>query len=66
VIIVLTWVYYSSMILYFGAEFTKVYSLKMERGIIPYDTAVFIVKRESKELPENRKKHPEAGKIVDS
>ena len=59
VIIVLVWVYYSSMILYFGAEFTKVYSLNMGRGIRPYQNAVFIVKTEAKELPSNRVKHPE-------
>ncbi len=51
VIILLSWVYYSSIILYFGAEFTKVYSLAKGRGIQPYKTAVYIVKRESKELP---------------
>ncbi len=51
IIIILSWVYYSSIILYFGAEFTKVYALKMGKGIQPYQTAVFIIKREAKELP---------------
>lgn len=51
VVIILSWVYYSSFILYFGAEFTKVYALHMGDGIVPYDTAVFIIKREAKELP---------------
>lgn len=51
VIVVLLWVYYSSIILYFGAEFTKVYALTKGSGIIPYETAVFIEKREVKELP---------------
>jgi len=51
-IILLSWVYYSSMILYLGAEFTKVYALRKGKGIIPYETAVFILKRESKELPD--------------
>ncbi len=50
-IIILTWVYYSAMILYFGAEFTKVYALEKGKGILPYKTAVFIIKREAKELP---------------
>lgn len=54
-IIILTWVYYSAMILYFGAEFTKVYALEKGKGIMPYKTAVFILKREAKELPENLK-----------
>lgn len=50
IIIILTWVYYSSLILYFGAEFTKVYALYSGEGIRPKQTAVFIIKREAKEL----------------
>ncbi len=44
VVIILVWVYYSAIILYFGAEFTKVYSLKYGRKIIPSDYAVEIQK----------------------
>lgn len=51
IVIILSWVYYSSLILYFGAEFTKMYALKSGSGIRPKDTAVFIIKRESKEVP---------------
>lgn len=51
VIIILAWVYYSSMILYFGAEFTKIYALQSGEGIRPKQTAVFIIKREMKEIP---------------
>jgi len=51
-IILLSWVYYSSLILYFGAEFTKVYAMKFGKGILVYDTAVYIVKREAKEIDE--------------
>ena len=50
IVIILSWVYYSSLILYFGAEFTKVYALHSGEGIKPKDTAVFIVKREAKEV----------------
>ncbi len=50
VIIILTWVYYTSIILYFGAEFTKVYALEFGSGIVPNETAVFIIKREAKEI----------------
>lgn len=50
VIIILTWVYYTSIILYFGAEFTKVYALEHGGGIVPNETAVFIIKREVKEI----------------
>ena len=50
VIIILTWVYYTSIILYFGAEFTKVHALEYGGGIVPDETAVFIIKREAKEI----------------
>lgn len=42
VILLLTWVYYSSIILYFGAEFTKIWALKRGKGIAPSATAVFV------------------------
>jgi membrane protein len=51
VVIILAWVYYSSVILYFGAEFTKIYALYSGEGIKPKQTAVFIIKRETKEIP---------------
>ena len=44
-IIVLLWVYYSAIILYFGAEFTKVYALAFGNKIIPDDYAVYVKKR---------------------
>lgn len=44
VVIILVWVYYSAIILYFGAEFTKVYSHRFGRKIIPSDYAVEIQK----------------------
>ncbi len=50
IMIILAWVYYSSAILYFGAAFTKAYALKYGSGIQPNDTAVFIIKREAKEI----------------
>ena len=48
--VILVWVYYSSIILYFGAEFTKAYALKHGGGIRPNGNAVFILKGESREL----------------
>ncbi len=54
IVIILAWVYYSSLILYFGAEFTKVYALNAGAGIRPKDTAVFIIKMEAKEVPQSR------------
>jgi membrane protein len=53
IVIILTWVYYSSLILYFGAEFTKIYALHSGEGIRPNQTAVFIIKRETKEVPQS-------------
>jgi membrane protein len=51
VIILLLWVNYSALILYFGAEFTKVWALNRGRGIVPTEAAVFIKKGETKESP---------------
>lgn len=41
-IIILVWVYYTSAILYFGAEFTKVYASFVGRRIQPATYAVYI------------------------
>jgi membrane protein len=46
VVIILLWVYYSSVILYFGAEFTKVYALTLGGGIKPGSYAVRFQKKE--------------------
>ncbi len=43
-ILILVWVYYSAIILYFGAEFTKVYALIHGEKIIPNEYSVKIVK----------------------
>lgn len=39
-VILLLWIYYSSFILYFGAEFTKAYAIKYGSEILPNDYAV--------------------------
>ncbi|MGE5262987.1 MAG: YihY/virulence factor BrkB family protein [Acidobacteriota bacterium] len=39
-VVVLVWVYYSAQILFFGAEFTKVYANRYGAGIIPAPNAV--------------------------
>ena len=46
IIVLLLWVYYSAAILYFGAEFTKVYALKYGRGVWPSSYAVKVVMTE--------------------
>ena len=40
IVILLVWVYYSSIILYFGAEFTKAYAVKYGDAIHPNEYAV--------------------------
>ncbi|MDP4255159.1 MAG: YihY/virulence factor BrkB family protein [Bacteroidota bacterium] len=45
-VVILTWVYYSSIILYFGAEFTKGYAGKLGIAIQPSESAVMILKEE--------------------
>ncbi|HET7238563.1 MAG TPA: YihY/virulence factor BrkB family protein [Terrimicrobiaceae bacterium] len=42
VVIVLVWIYYSSCILFFGAEFTKVYARKFGSGVVPNSRAVLL------------------------
>ena len=49
IIILMVWVYYTAVILYFGAEFTKVYSIKYGSKIRPNQYAVWVtVKEEEK------------------
>ena len=44
IILILVWVYYSAIILYFGAEFTKVYARTHGQKIIPNAYSVQIIK----------------------
>jgi len=44
VILILIWVYYSAIILYFGAEFTKVYAHTHGEKIIPNEYSIRIVR----------------------
>jgi membrane protein len=50
-IIMMVWVYYSSIILYFGAEFTKVYARMFGESILPNSYAVRVEKREIEREP---------------
>jgi membrane protein len=45
-VLILVWVYYTSIIFLLGAEFTQVYSEEHDQGIIPNDTAVKVEKQE--------------------
>ena len=43
--IILVWIYYSAMILIFGAEFTQAWAVKFGSGITPEEGAVRVVER---------------------
>ncbi len=66
IIVILVWIYYTSIILYFGAEFTQAYAEKFEAGITPSKYAVhlktIVVEKVVKELPPQ---HPEDTKTID-
>ena len=47
-IVLLLWVYYSAQILFFGAEFTKVYSTRSGSLVRPADNAVAVPKNASR------------------
>jgi membrane protein len=47
-ITLLLWVYYSSQILLFGAEFTQVYACRAGRGVIPDEHAIRVETKEVK------------------
>ncbi len=56
VIVILVWVYYSSIILFYGAEFTQVYAQRFGTAIQPNDYAVFVTNNEvDSKIPEQNK-----------
>jgi len=48
-IVILLWVYYSSQILFFGAEFTKVWAVRYGGRIVPDENAIRVQRVEVKE-----------------
>lgn len=56
VILILVWVYYSAIILYFGAEFTKVYAITHGKRIIPYEYSVQVIEKEIEIEPKKTAK----------
>jgi len=67
-VVLLLWTYYSSIILYFGAEFTKAYALKYGEEIHPNDYAVttkeVVIEQGKKSVQEAEgvKPHKQTGK----
>ena len=61
--ILLVWVYYSAIILYFGAEFTKAYAKEYGSRIYPSHYAVWVkhveVEEDRKSLKEQEEKKKE-------
>ena len=49
IVVLLVWVYYSSIIMYFGAEFTKFYALKYGAPVYPNSYTVIVRTTEVKE-----------------
>jgi membrane protein len=62
-VILLLWVYYSSIILYFGAEFTKAYAVKYGSEIKPDEYAVTVqvikVEKGKNSIQQNEKETEE-------
>lgn len=46
VVVLMVWTYYTSQILFFGAEFTYIYAMRYGRKIEPNDHAVAVVRKE--------------------
>lgn len=69
-VVLLLWVYYSSVILYFGAEFTKAYALKYGSVIKPKDYAVTIqtvqVESNERSVQQNEENTKNAEKEIQS
>jgi membrane protein len=51
-VVVLLWVYWSSQILFFGAELTQVYANEFGTKVVPKEHAVMVVQSEPEELPK--------------
>jgi membrane protein len=64
VIVILLWIYYTSVILYFGAEFTQAYAERYDEAIAPskyaVHTKIVVVEKKVDTLPPQ---HPEDTKI---
>jgi membrane protein len=65
-VVLLVWIYYSSVILYFGAEFTKAYAIRYGDSILPNEYAVVTevveVEKNNKTLQQANKEETKARK----
>ncbi|HMI03239.1 MAG TPA: YihY/virulence factor BrkB family protein [Pedobacter sp.] len=64
IIVILLWIYYTAIILYFGAEFTQAYAERYAKGITPskyaVHTKIVVVEQKVTVLPPQ---HPEDTKV---
>ena len=63
IIVILLWVYYSSIILYFGAVFTRVYAIRTGSAIYPNNYAVWVQQVEV-ESGKSIQQQPESKTVV--
>lgn len=61
-IVLLLWIYYSSILLYFGAEFTKVYALNHGHGIRPNSYSVRVEYQENEVIFRSQYSESNGGK----
>ena len=64
IIVILLWVYYSAMILYFGAAFTHVYAVHAGSRIYPNDYAVWVQQIEV-ESEKSIQQQPEVKTVIE-
>jgi membrane protein len=64
IIIVLIWVYYSAIILYFGAVFTRAYAVQSGSNIYPNNYAVWVQEVEV-QSQESLQKHPDKKTVIE-
>lgn len=64
IIVVLLWVYYSAIILYFGAVFTRAYAMQTGSNIYPNNYAVWVEQVEV-QSQESLQKQPEKKTVVE-
>ena len=65
-VVLLVWVYYSSVILYFGAEFTKAYAARFGRRIMPNDYAVWIKQIEVEQEGGTLKQQDQKKEVIEA
>lgn len=64
IIIILLWVYYSAVILYFGAIFTRAYAIQSGSNIFPNNYAVWVEQVEV-QSQESLQKHPGKKTVIE-